>query len=99
MYLFLQSIRCLIMCRSTAVARGAVLRALNKRFGPRRITQSSYGFLISEPYEPDYIEAHKKTVCRINPADGLKYVDGTIRWMIQAVSELYPRKEAYTDSR
>jgi hypothetical protein len=91
MYLPPQSITGLIMCRSTAVARGAVLRALNKRFGPSRITQSSYGFLMSEPYDPS-IEAHRKTVCRINKADGLKYVDGTIRWEIQAVSGLSPQK-------
>ncbi|KAF2124677.1 hypothetical protein P153DRAFT_325969 [Dothidotthia symphoricarpi CBS 119687] len=69
---------------STAVARGAVLRALNKRFGPSRITQCSYGILVSEPYEPDSIEAHRQTRCRINKADGEKYVDETIRWVIRA---------------
>ncbi|KAL1794641.1 hypothetical protein ACET3X_006457 [Alternaria dauci] len=69
---------------STAVARGAVLRALNKRFGPSRITQCSYGFIISEPYEPDHIEAHSRTKCRINGIDGERYVDETIRWVLQA---------------
>ncbi|KAF3049353.1 hypothetical protein E8E11_004565 [Didymella keratinophila] len=47
---------------STAVARGAVLRALNKRVGPSRVTQCSYGFI----------------------ADGERYVDETIRWVLQA---------------
>jgi hypothetical protein len=87
------------MYRCTAVARGAVLRALNKRFGPSRITQSSYGFLVSEPYDPEGIEAHKKTVCRINKADGLKYVDGTIRWVIRSVSEPHPRNRICTETK
>jgi len=72
--------------RSTAVARGAVLRALNKRFGPNRIMQSSYGFIISEPYEPEVFKAHRQTKCRINRVDGERYVDGTIRWVLQQVS-------------
>jgi hypothetical protein len=74
------------MHRSTAVARGAVLRALNKNHGPKRITQCSYGLLLTESYEPGLIAAHRTTVCRINKADGEKYVDGTIRWVIQAAS-------------
>ncbi|PVI00853.1 hypothetical protein DM02DRAFT_671732 [Periconia macrospinosa] len=69
---------------STTVARGAVLRALDKRLGPSRFTQSSYGFLISEPYEPDLYKEHKETRCRINKVDGEKYVDNTIFWVIQA---------------
>ncbi|RAL67075.1 hypothetical protein DID88_007855 [Monilinia fructigena] len=36
----------------TAVASGAVLRALDKKNGPERISQSSYGFLRHEPWEP-----------------------------------------------
>jgi hypothetical protein len=77
------------MRSSTAVARGAVLRALNKRFGPERITQCSYGFLYSEAYDPDSIEAHSQTKCRINKVDGEKYVDGTIRWVLQAVRSFF----------
>ncbi|OAK96902.1 hypothetical protein IQ06DRAFT_351485 [Phaeosphaeriaceae sp. SRC1lsM3a] len=68
---------------STAVARGAVLRALNKRFGPDRITQCSYGFLRSEVHEPTIFEAHKKQRCRIDKNDGEKYIDRTINWVIQ----------------
>ena len=71
--------------RSTAVARGAVLRALNKRFGPSRITQCSYGFILSEPFQPEVFEAHSQTKCRINEVDGERYVDETIRWVIRAV--------------
>ncbi|KAH7378746.1 hypothetical protein BKA66DRAFT_610262 [Pyrenochaeta sp. MPI-SDFR-AT-0127] len=69
---------------STAVARGAVLRALNKRFGPSRITQCSYGFLISEPYEPAVYEEHRQTRCNINKDDGERYIDDTICWQVQA---------------
>ncbi|KAH7083967.1 hypothetical protein FB567DRAFT_581428 [Paraphoma chrysanthemicola] len=69
---------------STTVARGAVLRALNKKDGPARITQCSYGFLSSMPYEPEEFDAHKGTKCRINAADGERYVDGVIKWVIQA---------------
>ena len=68
------------------MARGAVLRALNKRFGPSRITQCSYGFLFSESYDPENIPEHRETTCRINRVDGERYVDETIRWVLQAVS-------------
>lgn len=36
----------------TAVASGAVLRALNKQQGPSRQAYSSFGFLRIEPYPP-----------------------------------------------
>jgi hypothetical protein len=49
----------------------------------------SYGFLISEPYEPEVYEEHRKTRCRINKADGERYVDETIHWVIRAVSGLF----------
>ncbi|KAF2175978.1 hypothetical protein K469DRAFT_608704 [Zopfia rhizophila CBS 207.26] len=76
---------------STAVARGAVLRALKKNDGPSRITQCSYGFLRTEPYEPHFYEAHKRTKPRIDPVDGERYVHGTIDWLIKAGDELPPR--------
>lgn len=72
--------------RSTAVARGAVLRAFNKDHSPQRISQCSYGFLRTEPYEPDVVAAHKKVRCKIDQTDGERYVDGTIDWLIQKVS-------------
>ncbi|KAH7385873.1 hypothetical protein BKA66DRAFT_548581 [Pyrenochaeta sp. MPI-SDFR-AT-0127] len=80
---------------STAVARGAVLRALNKRFGPTRNTHCSYGFLMSEEYDPDSIEAHQSTRCRVNGVDGLKYVDNTIRWVIQVGEKVESMQEFY----
>jgi hypothetical protein len=80
------------------VARGAVLRALNKTLGPSRITQCSYGFLSSIPYQPELIEAHRSTKCRINAADGEKYVDGVIRWVIQAVSSYFASRTLHIAS-
>ncbi|CAN9285841.1 unnamed protein product [Alternaria alternata] len=80
---------------STAVARGAVLRALNKRFGPSRITQCSYGFLFSESYDPENIPEHRGTTCRINRVDGERYVDETIRWVLQA-GERVENMQAFT---
>ncbi|PMD30615.1 hypothetical protein L207DRAFT_549324 [Hyaloscypha variabilis F] len=68
---------------STAVARGAVLQALNKDHNSLRITSCSYGFLQTEPYEPEEFAAHRNTRCIIDKADGEKYIDGTINWLIQ----------------
>jgi hypothetical protein len=89
-----QSLResCIILTnlkRSTAVARGAVLRAFNKEQGPLRNTSCSYGFLRTEPYEPEEFAAHKNARCIIDKTDGEKYIDGTIKWLIQKVCILY----------
>jgi hypothetical protein len=62
--------------------------------GPSRITQCSYGFLQSEPYDPDSIEAHQSTKCRINRTDGEKYVDGTLQWVITAASNHWNPKNS-----
>lgn len=43
---------------------------------------------MSEPYDPEEIEAHRLTKCRINKDDGEKYVDNTIRWVIRTVSNI-----------
>ncbi|KAF2181396.1 hypothetical protein K469DRAFT_590044, partial [Zopfia rhizophila CBS 207.26] len=75
------------------VARGAVLRALNKDYGPTRISQCSYGHLLWEPWEPDIIPAHKDTKPRISKADGERYVNETIHWVIQKGESIPNRKE------
>ncbi|CZR68305.1 uncharacterized protein PAC_18204 [Phialocephala subalpina] len=41
-----------------AVSAGAVLRALDKASGPKRVIQSSYGFLRREPYAPCNFKGH-----------------------------------------
>ncbi|EXJ77707.1 hypothetical protein A1O3_09936 [Capronia epimyces CBS 606.96] len=66
--------------QSTAVACGAVLRALRKEDGPARVLQLSYGFLRSEPYG-DHKE-HSKQKAKLDKIDGVRYVDNTICWII-----------------
>jgi hypothetical protein len=70
----------------TAVASGAVLCALNRKDGPTRVIGSSYGFLCTEIYEPDIIEAHRTLRRpRIDRLDGERYVRNTIRWIVKKV--------------
>ncbi|KAJ2979435.1 hypothetical protein NUW58_g7200 [Xylaria curta] len=63
--------------RVAAVASGAVLRALNKDNGPRRLIRSSYGIRRDEPkYRGSNRGAFR------DPADGLWY-KRTIYWILQ----------------
>jgi hypothetical protein len=73
--------------RSTAVACGAVIRALRKEDGPARILQSSYGFLRTEPYGTQ--EAHASQKPKPDKIDGLDYIDNTIEWMIHKVATAF----------
>ncbi|KAF2647604.1 hypothetical protein K491DRAFT_614350 [Lophiostoma macrostomum CBS 122681] len=78
----------------TAVARGAVLRAIRKANGPDRISQCSYGVLVDDPYDPDRYAAHK--CARQTPdADGNDYVTATIEWLIQKGMKLNNAAEFY----
>lgn len=70
--------------RSTAVACGAVIRALKKEAGPARILQSSYGFLRTEPYGTH--EAHASQEPKPDKVDGLDYIEDTIDWVITKVT-------------
>ena len=74
--------------RSTAVACGAVIRALRKEDGPARILQSSYGFLRTEPYGTQ--AAHTGQKPKPDKVDGLDYIDDTIEWMINKVATPFP---------
>ncbi|ESZ92420.1 hypothetical protein SBOR_7179 [Sclerotinia borealis F-4128] len=67
----------------TAVASGAVLRALDKKNGPERISQSSYGFLRHEPYDPQEYPGHKEAKTNENELDGEKYVATIDYFMIK----------------
>jgi hypothetical protein len=85
------------------------MRALEKKDGPNRITLCSYGFLRTEPHEPDVWEAHKNVRPTMDKLDGNMYVRNTIDWLVKRVScplvasmsatnkkkgdELPPRKE------
>ncbi|KAF2258275.1 hypothetical protein CC78DRAFT_621938 [Lojkania enalia] len=79
---------------STAVVRGAVLRALNKEYGPQRIFESSYGIQVNEPFDPNTYEAHKGVKPHTDKDDGRKYVKSTIDWVIKA-GELVPNGKKY----
>ncbi|KAI9696318.1 MAG: hypothetical protein M1820_008160 [Bogoriella megaspora] len=74
---------------TSTVARGAVLRSLNKENGPSRISRASYGFLRTEQYKnPEYPKssaAHVEAgvVPSIDKVDGFKYVRNTIYWLFQ----------------
>ncbi|KAF2160207.1 hypothetical protein M409DRAFT_29292 [Zasmidium cellare ATCC 36951] len=73
---------------SSAVARGALLRALDKRNGPSRISRSSFGFLRHERYGD--ADEHKEAGAakEMDPVDNIEYVRNTIHWVIQAGEEL-----------
>ncbi|CAG8958614.1 hypothetical protein HYFRA_00009931 [Hymenoscyphus fraxineus] len=58
----------------SAIASGAVLRAMDKTGGPARRSHSSYGFLRFEPYSPELIPAHKEQIPEVHPLDGHKFV-------------------------
>ncbi|KFZ03935.1 hypothetical protein V502_10543 [Pseudogymnoascus sp. VKM F-4520 (FW-2644)] len=77
----------------TAVSSGAVLRALNKKDGPKRISRSSYGFLCTEVHEPDEIPAHRGIRPFSEPLDGRKYVKYTIFWLINKGDEIPTQRE------
>ncbi|OBT51183.1 hypothetical protein VE04_08148 [Pseudogymnoascus sp. 24MN13] len=77
----------------TAVSSGAVLRALNKKDGPERISRSSYGFLCTEEHEPDVFPAHRGIRPFSEPLDGRKYLKYTIFWLIHKGDEIPTERE------
>ncbi|KAM0169736.1 hypothetical protein ACHAPF_009685 [Botrytis cinerea] len=77
----------------TTVSSGAVLRALNKKGGPQRISRSSYGFLCTEEHEPDEFPAHRGVRPYFEPLDGRKYLKYTIYWLINKGEEIPTDKE------
>ncbi|KAH9217367.1 hypothetical protein DL95DRAFT_493634 [Leptodontidium sp. 2 PMI_412] len=58
----------------TAIAASATIRALNLEHGPKRTALSSYGFLRTEPYEPDKVDGHLEAEIKIDPFDDGEYV-------------------------
>lgn len=77
----------------TAVAIGGVIRIVQKGGGPERITQSSYGFLRTEPYQPLFVDPLDGERCPhdgqrpyTDLLDGIKYIKNTIYWFIRKVS-------------
>jgi hypothetical protein len=74
--------------RTSAVARGAVLRGLRKEYGPERRSRSSFGFMRTEIHNPLKFPQHKGVRTKEDPDDGFMNVDNTIYWVIQKVSVL-----------
>ncbi|OIW35554.1 hypothetical protein CONLIGDRAFT_710725 [Coniochaeta ligniaria NRRL 30616] len=73
----------------TAVASGAVLRAVNKEQGPKRHARSSYGILRREPYM-EFPEHAVVTNPYYDPHDGLPYVVKTVDWVLKLGEEIEP---------
>ena len=67
----------------TAVASGAVLRAVNKEQGPKRHARSSYGIRRKEPHM--MFPEHKDAPKNIDTHDGLPYVANTVDWVLKLV--------------
>ena len=76
----------------TAVASGAVLRAQNKKNGPARHAECSYGFLGWEPlqllhelHDPEAYEghSHNRNMAVFDPDDGETYIQVINYFMIK----------------
>ena len=72
---------------TSCIARGAVLRALNKQNGPQRHLQTSFGFLRTELHDPLRVAAHKGIRPTSDKVDGFDSIEGTIYWVLQKVSK------------
>jgi len=71
----------------SAVARGAVMRALRKEGGPARISRSSYGLLWTVPFDKEDQNHRRFRVWR-DPADGQLCIKDTICWFLDKVCVL-----------
>ncbi|KAF9888242.1 hypothetical protein FE257_008811 [Aspergillus nanangensis] len=76
----------------TAVASGAVLRALRKQDGPASTVLSSFGALIAETYDKDS-QAHveQRQFRRYDPNDRSPYIKDTIFWFVNR-GEILPSR-------
>lgn len=69
---------------TTAVSRGGVLRALNKKDGPRRKLRLNLGVCLSEPYNNEF-KGHREAQCITNPLNKEKYAKDCMDWVIRKV--------------
>jgi hypothetical protein len=69
----------------TAMAHGAVLRALDEEDELLRNSRSSYGFTTMEELNRD-LEAHKNVKPHYDKVDGMAYVKNVINWTIKKVT-------------
>ncbi|KAF2178402.1 hypothetical protein K469DRAFT_695689 [Zopfia rhizophila CBS 207.26] len=78
-----------------AVAKGAILRALDKEHGPKRLPRMSYGVLRHVPYEPQIARRDPKLKHllawkykpKTNDIDGREYIHNVIEWPIKRVEK------------
>ncbi|KAB8225612.1 hypothetical protein BDV33DRAFT_187395 [Aspergillus novoparasiticus] len=79
---------------ATAVSHGAVFRALNKEYGPKRKIQSNFGFLQIEPYDKK-LPAHQVPEAPThNTIDGKRYIYDVLDWVIKK-KRVLKRKEPF----
>jgi actin-related protein len=72
---------------ATGVAIGAILRAQNKKNGPKRIPCRSVGVLFNVEYNPErYPQDVLQQLWSVSKNDGLEYITRTLRWVIKVVS-------------
>lgn len=76
-----------------AVSAGAVMRALDKANGPKRLIQSSYGFLRREPHSPSTIKGHSYAHPYRDPHNDDWYVD-VINYFLLKVSNIHAHLRA-----
>jgi hypothetical protein len=71
----------------TLVARGAVLRALNKDFGPKRLVRRSYGISRLHEYQAQhYVHGElAPSFIQYSELDGKRWVE-SLDWIIRKVS-------------
>ncbi|OKL63609.1 hypothetical protein UA08_00508 [Talaromyces atroroseus] len=67
---------------AVAVSHGAVFRALNKEYGPRRQLQSNFGFLQIVEYNRK-LRAHRAGFRTRNGINGKEYMYDVIDWVIK----------------
>ncbi|KAL4951882.1 hypothetical protein BDW69DRAFT_30883 [Aspergillus filifer] len=76
---------------TTAVSRGAVLRALNKKDGPHRKLRLNLGVRVTERFDPNF-KGH--TPWFRHDLNGQKYVESCIDWVIRKERILGEREVA-----
>lgn len=81
------------------MASGAVLRALDKKNGPERISQSSYGFLRHEPWQPRLYSGHERAKPDESELDGEKYVATIDYFMIKVIRRIINVLDIRTDNQ
>jgi hypothetical protein len=69
----------------TAMAHGAVLRALDKENELVRNAYSSFGFRMDEQLNTNW-EAHRGIRATYDKIDGFAYVNNVINWLIKKVT-------------